>query len=261
VLPSYSPPVSRSAHRQLERLGVHVHTGVRVTGIDDEGVSIGRERVEARTVLWAAGVSASPLGRALEAPVDSAGRVLVTPFLTLPGHDEVYVVGDLAAIRREDGEVVPSVAQAAMQAGCHAAANILRAMRKEAPLPFRYVDKGQMATIGRAAAVAERRGWRFSGLVAWLAWLLVHVVFLVSYRNRFAVLVQWAYHYLTYDRSARLITATAASPSEGAPARADDAGPRGDERPSSRTGTPPRGVAIASASRTAPDGDAFGPRV
>jgi NADH dehydrogenase len=227
VLPSYAPPLSRSAHRQLEGLGVHVHTGVRVTGIDEEGVSIGRERVEARTVLWAAGISASPLARALEAPVDAAGRVLVTPSLTLPGRDEVYVVGDMAAIRQEDGKIVPSVAQAAMQAGSHAAANILRAMRREAPLPFRYSDKGQMATIGRAAAVAERRGWRVSGLFAWLGWLLVHVLFLVSYRNRLAVLAQWAYHYLTYDRGARLITATAAFPSEGAPARADTAGARG----------------------------------
>jgi NADH dehydrogenase len=230
VLPSYSAPLSRSAHRQLERLGVHVHTGVRVTAIDEEGVTIGRERVEARTVLWAAGVSASPLARTLGSPVDAAGRVLVTPFLTVPERDEVYVVGDLAAIRQEDGTTVPCVAQAAMQAGRHAATNILRAMRKEAPLPFRYADRGQMATIGRAAAVAERGRWRFSGLAAWLAWLLVHVLFLVSYRNRLAVLVQWAYHYLTYDRGSRLITATAAFPSEGAALRDDLRGERRGER-------------------------------
>jgi NADH dehydrogenase len=238
VLPSYSPALSRSAHRQLERLGVHVHTGVRVTAIDEEGVSVGRERVEARTVLWAAGVSASPLARLLEAPVDSAGRVLVTPYLTLPGREDVYAVGDMAAILQEGGTPVPSVAQAAMQAGCHAAGNILRAIRKETPLPFRYSDKGQMATIGRAAAVAERRGWSVSGLVAWLAWLLVHVLFLVSYRNRLAVLIQWAYHYLTYDRGVRLITATAAHPSEGAPAASSTLEELDPPRGASHLGSP-----------------------
>jgi NADH dehydrogenase len=215
ILQSYDPSLSRSAHRQLERIGVWVHTGVRVTGVDEQGVSVGRERVEARTVLWAAGVAASPLARALGAPLDTAGRVLVTPALTLPGRDEVHVVGDVACIRQEDGSTVPSVAQAAIQGGKHAAANIARALRGERPVPFRYVDKGSMATIGRAAAVAERRGWRVSGLPAWLAWLLVHVLFLVSYRSRLAVLLQWAYHYATYDRSARLITATAAYPREG----------------------------------------------
>ncbi|HZZ83701.1 MAG TPA: NAD(P)/FAD-dependent oxidoreductase [Anaeromyxobacteraceae bacterium] len=218
VLPSYSPSLSRSAQRQLERLGVYVHTGVRVTAVDEEGVSIGRERVQGRTVLWAAGVAASPLGAALGVPLDAAGRVLVTPALTVPGHDEAFVVGDVAALRQEDGTLVPAVAPVATQAGRHAARNILRALRGEPALPFRYVDKGSMATIGRAAAVAEHRGWRFSGPIAWLAWLLVHVLFLVSYRSRFAVLAQWAYHYATYDRGSRLITATAAFPSEGAPA-------------------------------------------
>jgi len=223
VLPSYSPASSRSAQLQLERVGVHVNTGVRVTGIDEAGVSTGRERIEARTVLWAAGVAASPLGRALGAPLDTAGRVVVTPALTVPGHDEIHVVGDVAAARQDDGKVVPGVAPAAIQQGRHAAANVLRALAGEPLLPFEYVDKGSMATIGRAAAVAESRGWRASGLLAWLAWLLIHILYLVGYRNRFAVLLQWTHHHTTHARGSRLITATAAFPTEGAPSAA--AGP------------------------------------
>jgi NADH dehydrogenase len=217
VLPAYSAPSSRSAQHQLEGLGVYVHTGVRVTAIDEAGVSTGRERIEANTVLWAAGVAASPLGRALGGPLDTAGRVLVTPELTLPGRDEVHVVGDIAAASQQDGKFVPGVAPAAIQQGRHAAANVLRVLRGEPLLPFSYVDKGNMATIGRAAAVAESRGWRFSGLLAWLAWLFIHILFLVGYRNRFAVMLQWAHHHATYARGSRLITATAAFPAEGAP--------------------------------------------
>jgi NADH dehydrogenase len=218
VLPTYAPASSRSAQHQLERLGVYVHTGMRVTAIDEEGVSIGRERVEGRTVLWAAGVAASPLGRTLRAPLDTAGRVVVAPELTLPGCGEVHVVGDLAAVKQPDGTAVPGVAPAAIQEGRHAGQNILRALRGEPLLPFLYRDKGRMATLGRAAAVAEKGRWRFSGLTAWLAWLLVHVLFLVGHRNRVSVLLQWTYHYATFEREARLITATAACPLEGAPA-------------------------------------------
>jgi NADH dehydrogenase len=214
VLPGYSPASSRSAQRQLERLGVYVHTGVRVTAIDAEGVSTGRERVESRTVLWAAGVAASPLARTLGAPLDTAGRVVVAPELTLPGRPEVHVIGDVASVRQPGGAAVPGVAQAAIQEGRHAAENVLRALRGEPLRPFRYVDKGMMATLGRAAAVAEKGRWRFSGLTAWLAWLVIHVLFLVGFRNRAAVLLQWAHHYATFAREARLITATAASPSE-----------------------------------------------
>ena len=220
ILAPFSPASSRSAQKQLERLGVYVHTGMRVTSIDEEGVSIGRERVEGRTVLWAAGVAASPVARALGAPLDTAGRVLVTPGLTLPDHREVHVVGDVASVRQADGGLVPGVAPAAIQAGSHAARNVLRALAGQPPLPFRYVDKGMMATLGRAAAVTESGRWRFSGLVAWLAWLLIHVLFLVGFRNRVAVLLQWAWHYATFEREARLITATAAFPTEGAPASA-----------------------------------------
>jgi NADH dehydrogenase len=218
VLPSYSPASSRSAQRQLERLGVYVHTGVRVTAIDGEGVSTGRERVEGRTVLWAAGVAASPLARTLGAPLDTAGRVLVTPELTVPDHPEVHVVGDVASVRQPDGKPVPGVAPAAIQGGRHVARNVLCALRGEPLRPFRYLDKGSMATLGRAAAVAESGRWRFSGPIAWLAWLVIHILFLVGHRNRLAVLLQWAYHYATFEREARLITATAAFPSEGAPA-------------------------------------------
>ncbi len=209
VLPPYAPPLQESARRQLERLGVEVRTGAKVTAIDDDGVTAGRERISARTVLWGAGVSASPLGRLLGVQVDRAGRVEVLPALSIPGHPEVAVAGDLAAIRQEDGSLVPGVAPAAIQAGRHAARNVKRALAGEPPLPFRYVDKGMLATIGRAAGVADVRGLRFSGLTAWLLWLFVHIFFLIGFRNRVAVILQWAWSYLTWRRGARLITDTA----------------------------------------------------
>lgn len=205
VLPQYSPPSSVSARRQLERLGVDVRTGALVTAVDERGVSIGDERIAARTVLWAAGVQASPLGAALGGQTDRAGRVYVAPDLSLPSAPEVFVVGDLCRFE-QDGAPIPGVAPAAMQAGRHAAANILRRIAEKATLPFRYVDKGSLATIGRAAAVAEIAGVRLSGLVAWLAWLVVHIFFLVGFRNRLLVLFQWAWAYITHQRGARLIT-------------------------------------------------------
>ena len=169
-------------------------------------MSLGAERLPARTVLWAAGVAASPLARTLGAPLDRAGRVLVNADLSIPGHPEVFVVGDLAA--SPDATPVPGVAPAAMQEGRHAARNVARALRGEPALPFRYRDKGLMATIGRAAAVARIGRVELSGLVAWLAWLLVHIFFLIGFRNRVAVMLQWAWSYLTYKRGARLITDT-----------------------------------------------------
>jgi NADH dehydrogenase len=205
VLPAYPEKLSRAALRQLERLGVEVRTGAKVTSLDDRGVSLGAERLPARTVLWAAGVAASPLARALGAPLDRAGRVLVNDDLSVPGHPEVFVAGDLAALR----DPVPGVAPAALQEGRHAARNVARALRGEPALPFRYRDKGLMATIGRAAAVARIGRVELSGLVAWLAWLLVHVFFLIGFRNRVAVILQWAWSYLTFKRGARLITDTA----------------------------------------------------
>jgi NADH dehydrogenase len=209
VLPAYPERLSEAAREQLARLGVEVRTGAKVTAIDEGGVSIGEERVEARTVLWAAGVAASPLARSLGAPLDRAGRVRVSPDLAAPGHPEIYVTGDLAAVEDRGGALVPGVAPAAIQEGRHAARAIARALRGEATPPFRYRDKGMLATIGRAAAVARVGRLQFSGFPAWLAWLLVHIFFLIGFRNRVAVILEWAWSYLTFKRGARLITETA----------------------------------------------------
>jgi NADH dehydrogenase len=203
VLPPYPPELSEKARRQLEGLGVEVRTGTMVTGVDAAGVQVGEERIAARTVLWAAGVAASPLGRMLGA-CDRAGRVLVDEDLTVPDHPEVYVTGDLASIVH-DGRPVPGVAPAAMQMGRHAARNILRAIEGQPRRRFVYRDKGSLATIGRKAAVAEVSGIRMSGLVAWLAWLGIHIFFLIGFRNRAVVLFDWALAYVTYARSARIV--------------------------------------------------------
>ena len=205
VLPSYVVELSISARRQLERLGVEVRTDSLASSIDRDGVSLGSERIGARTVLWAAGVAASPLGRALGAPVDRAGRVRVNRDLTLPGHPNVFVVGDLASLEH-DGRPVPGVAPAAIQEATHAAGNILRATRGEPLIPFEYRDKGSLATIGRAAGVAQIGRLRLSGWIAWCAWLFIHLFFLIGFRNRFVVMFSWAWSYFTYDRGARLIT-------------------------------------------------------
>jgi NADH dehydrogenase len=206
VLPTYPPELSLAARHQLEQLGVEVRTGARVTAIDAHGVTLGEERIAARTVLWAAGVLASPLARTLGVPLDRAGRARVQPDLSLPGHPEVFVVGDLAALE-QDGKPVPGVAPAAMQQGRHAARSIARVLRGLPPEPFRYLDKGSFATIGRGAAVGDLFGrLRISGFVAWLAWLGIHIFFLIGFRNRVLVLFHWAYSYLTYRRGARLIT-------------------------------------------------------
>jgi NADH dehydrogenase len=219
VLPQLSPGLSERALRQLERLGVEVIAGTHVAHIDREGVVAAGRRIEARTVLWGAGVAASPLGRALGAPLDRAGRVLVEPDLSIPGHPEVLAIGDLAAAKREDGGPVPGVAPAAMQMGRHAAATIRRDLRGEPRAPFRYRDKGTLATIGRAAAVAQIGRLELGGLVAWLLWLFVHVWFLIGFRNRVVVLSQWFWAYVTWARDARLITFTErARRDEGAPA-------------------------------------------
>ena len=198
--------------RQIEYLGVEVRTGATVTGVDAEGVSLGDERIEARTVLWAAGVAGSPLGRSLGAPLDRAGRVLVGPDLTIPGHPEVFVVGDLAHVEQAGGKLVPGVAPAAMQGGTYAARAILKRIDGKPVAPFAYWDKGSLATIGRKAGVAEIGRLRFSGFPAWLAWLFIHIFFLVGFRNRILVMIQWAWSYLSYDRGARLITARADGP-------------------------------------------------
>ena len=209
VLPSYPPDLSEAARRQLTGLGVEVRTGAMVSGIDDGGVSIGEERIAARTVLWGAGVSASPLAGALGVPLDRAGRVRVNQDLTVPGHEEVHVAGDLAAVHDASGAPVPGVAPAAIQAGRHVARNIERVLRDEARQPFHYRNKGILATIGRARAVGEVGRVHVKGTVAWLAWLFVHILFLIGFRNRLMVVLQWAWHYATFGRGARLITDTA----------------------------------------------------
>jgi len=205
VLPPYPPALSEKARRQLVELGVDVRTGQKVTSIDAEGVRVGEDFIATRTVLWAAGVAGSGFGRALGVPLDRAGRVVVGPDLAIPGHSDVFVVGDLASLA-QDGSPVPAVAPAAMQQGRHAARNVLRAVRGEPTLPFRYKDRGSLATIGRSAAVANLGTIRLSGPIAWLAWLTLHVLFLVGFRNRAIVVFQWAWSFLSYDRGARLIT-------------------------------------------------------
>ncbi|MGH7924999.1 MAG: NAD(P)/FAD-dependent oxidoreductase [Candidatus Binatus sp.] len=207
VLPAMSPEASASARRQLERLGVEVITNSAVMAVDDRGVEHGGMRLDSRTVIWAAGVAASPLGKALGAGVklDRAGRVIVNQDLSVPNTDSVFVIGDLASIT-SDGRPVPGLSPAALQEGRHAAKNIVRMIRREPTLPFHYRDKGTLATIGKAAAVADIAGLHLSGLVAWLMWLFVHIFFLIGFRNRFIVIVEWAWTYVRNDRGSRLIT-------------------------------------------------------
>jgi NADH:quinone reductase (non-electrogenic) len=176
-----------------------------VTGIDARGVDAGGARIESETVLWAAGVAASELGGSLGAPRDRAGRVKVEEDLSVAGAPHVFVVGDLAA-KEQDGALVPGLAGAAIQGGRHAARSIERLVRGQSTLPFRYVDRGTLATIGRAAAVAQIGSVKLRGFVAWLAWLFIHIVLLIGFRNRLVVLLAWAWEYWTYDRGPRLIT-------------------------------------------------------
>lgn len=214
VLPLYPPRLSEAARRMLERLGVTVRTKSFVTGIEEHCVTIRQddrsEEIPARTVLWAAGVLASPLGRALAetagAPLDAAGRVIVEPDLTVPGHPEIFVIGDLANFSHSHGKPLPGVAQAAIQQGRYAARAIESRLCDRSSPPFRWVDKGNLAAIGRAAAVADLNWVRLSGMPAWLLWLFVHLLYIIEFRNRVLILLQWGWLYLTYDRSARLIT-------------------------------------------------------
>ena len=205
VLPAYPLDLSVKARRQLEGLGVEVWTGTRVTGIDQDGVTLGKERLHARTVVWAAGVAASPLARTLGVELDKAGRVKVAKDLSLPGHPEVFIAGDLAEVEQE-GALLPGVAQVAIQGGRHAARNVVRLVKGEASEPFRYKDPGSFATIGRGAAVGVLGRVHLSGFVAWAAWLLIHIAFLIGLRNRLAVLLSWTYSYITWRRGAQLIT-------------------------------------------------------
>ena len=206
ILPTFPEPLPRSAERALRRIGVEVRTRAVVTRVTPDAVWLGGEQIRARTVLWAAGVAAAPLGRTLGVELDRSGRVLVEPDLSIPGHPEAFAVGDMSAFLHQTGTPLPGVAPVAIQQGRVVADNVLRRLRGEATRPFRYRDKGSMATIGRAAAVAVIGRLKLSGLVAWLAWLLVHIMFLIGFRNRFLVLFEWAWAYVTWHRGARLIT-------------------------------------------------------
>jgi NADH:ubiquinone reductase (H+-translocating) len=221
VLASYPSDLSKSAQRQLEALGVQVWTGAAVTSVDAEGVQMGGDRLAARTVVWAAGVEASSLARSLGVPLDRAGRVRVERDLSVPGRPDIFVIGDLAAVE-SDGHAVPGVAPAAIQMGRHASANVLRRLRGEPTAAFRYRDKGSLATVGRSRAVAVIGRLKLSGFLAWAAWLFVHIVFLIGFRNRFVVLFTWMWAYLTYERSARLIVGR-----RGYPRPTDGSGRRG----------------------------------
>jgi NADH dehydrogenase len=206
VLAPYSEELSRKAEDQLRRLGVEVRTSSIVTRIEPGAVWVGDEKIPAPVVLWAAGVAASPLGRKLGVPVDGAGRVLVEPDLSIPGHREVFVIGDLASLSDENGKTLPGVAPVAIQQGDWVAETIARDLERQPRRNFTYHDKGSLATIGRAAAVAQFGKFELSGYFAWLAWLFVHIFFLIGFRNRLLVMIQWAWSYLTYERGARLIT-------------------------------------------------------
>ncbi len=204
VLPGFSPGMSAKAAAQLTRLGVSVRTGRPVTHIGDDFVALGDERIAARTILWAAGVAASPLGAMLGAPLDRAGRVKVEADLSLAGRPEIFVVGDLATVV-SNGRPVPGIAPAAKQMGTHAAAAIAASLAGRPRNAFRYRDYGLLATIGRRAAVVEISGLKLSGMLAWCFWLAAHIFFLIGFRNRLVVLLDWAWAYLTYARNARII--------------------------------------------------------
>lgn len=229
VLPTYPEDLSRSAEEQLRGLGVEVRTSAMVTQVEPGAVDIGETRLPATVVLWAAGVAASPLGKKLGAPVDRAGRVPVQADLSLAGHPEVFVIGDLAAAKDEQGKMLPGVAPVAIQEGKFVAKLIREEVERtgsnrnlqggsvDSRPAFHYWDKGSLATIGRAAAVAQFGRIHISGFIAWLSWLFVHILFLIGFRNRLLVFIQWAWSYVTYERGARLITGSTYLPGWTAP--------------------------------------------
>ena len=209
VLGTYPTELSASAKRQLEDIGVDVRLNSFVTNFEPGRMKVGDEWVSCDVVLWATGVAASPLGKQLGAETDKAGRVLVDPDLSVPNAKNVFVIGDMASLKMKNGQPVPGLAAAAQQMGTRAAKNILADLRKKPRENFAYWDKGTMATIGRSKAIADIRGWKFSGLIAWFMWLFLHIVLLIGFRNRIYVLLEWAWAYLTRERSARLITGDA----------------------------------------------------
>jgi NADH:ubiquinone reductase (H+-translocating) len=206
LLTAFEPDLAARALKDLQGLGVDVHLNAIVTRVEKDAVYVGEQRIPTRTVLWAAGNQASPLARTLDAPLDRAGRVLVAPDLSVPGHPHVFIAGDLAAINQENGQLVPAVAPAANQMGKLAAKNIKRMLAELPTLEFKYRDKGNLATIGRYRAIAEIGPLKLRGQIAWWFWLLIHLMYLATFRNRVIVLIEWAYSYLTYQRGSRLLT-------------------------------------------------------
>lgn len=206
ILPSFPEPLRESARVSLLKLGIVVRTGSAVTKVEDGAVWIGDERIEASTIIWAAGVAAAPISRDLGPNLDRAGRVVVKPDLSVDGHANVFVAGDLASFSHQTGKPLPGVAQVAKQQGARAAANIARLIGGRQTMPFHYFDPGNMATIGRNSAIADFGFTYVSGYLGWLLWLFVHILFLIGFRNRLSVMMQWAAAYLTYQRSVRLIT-------------------------------------------------------
>ena len=206
VLATFPDDLQISARKQLVDLGVEVRTGIHATNLSEEGLQVGDEFIPCRVKIWAAGNNASFVGHSLGAPIDRVGRVIVNKDLTIPDHPEVQVIGDLANFSHQTGQPLPGVSPVAMQQGRHAAHNILAMIDGRKPQPFWYFDKGSMATIGRNKAVADLKLIHLSGIPAWLAWLFVHIIFLVGFRNRLAVLFQWAWAYFSFNKGARLIT-------------------------------------------------------
>ncbi len=205
VLGAMDEKLSKQATRDLEEIGVQVWTGTRVTEVKEEGVFLGAEFINARTVIWAAGVAPSNLGKALGVPLDRVGRVIVGKDLSVPTQPDVFVIGDLAAFTDDKGNTLPGLAPVAMQQGRHVALNLVKRSKEKPTAKFQYFDKGAMATIGRRRAVMEFRGWTASGLVAWLAWLFVHIFYLIGFQNKVFVFVRWMYSYITFNKGSRLI--------------------------------------------------------
>src|SRR6185503_19454913 len=214
LLGTFPPTLRQAALDSLIRLGVEVRTSAIVTGVTPAEVCVGEERIGAETVLWAAGVAASPLVKSLGVPLDRVGRVTAEPTLTVPGHPHMFVVGDVCALQ-QDGKPLPGVAQVGMQEGAHAARNIVHAIKGEPLTPFRYRDYGTMAVIGRGSAVADIGPVETSGFLAWVFWLFLHIFWLIGFRNRFAVLSEWAWSYVTLQRRVRLITGEKLPPQSG----------------------------------------------
>jgi NADH dehydrogenase len=222
ILRGFCDSLSANAMKSLEKLGVEVRTGTVVQSIDREGVVLGEEALKTRTVIWAAGVIASPVGRWLGAECDAVGRVKVNPDLTAPSHEDIFVIGDTALVHGADGNPLPGIAPVAMQQGSYVASLIkARLQGMSEARPFQYVEKGKMATIGRSSAIVDFKGFRLTGFIAWLAWLLVHIYYIIGFRNRLLVLIQWAWAYFTFQRGTRLITLDVKSKEENGGMKAE----------------------------------------